>query len=78
MSCHVAVDQTTASMLDDYEHVQHAEARCDGEAEITGEDSSGVQAHNCQPAQVPPGAAWRMPRHVFTHGTGRDPDAKLL
>ena len=55
MSCDFAVDQATASMLDDYEHARHAEARWDGEAKITGEDSSGVQAHDRRPAQVPRG-----------------------
>ena len=72
MSCDVAVNQAAASMLDDHEHVQHAEAGCDGETEITGEDSLGMQAQERRPAQVPSGAARRAARHVFAHGAGGD------
>ena len=42
MSCDVAVDQATTSMLDDHEHVQRAETRGNGDSKVTGNDSLSV------------------------------------
>ena len=40
---HLAVNRTPSPMLDDDEHVLRAEARGDGEAEVTAEDSLGME-----------------------------------
>ena len=42
MSCDVAADQATTSMLDDHEHVQRAETRGNGDSKVTGNDSLSV------------------------------------
>ena len=77
MSCDVAVDQASRSVLDDHEDVQHSKARRDGDEEITGEDSLGMQTQESRPAQIPSRAAKWMPRHVFAHGAGRDLETQL-
>lgn len=48
----VAVDQTTSSMLDHDEYVEHTRTRRDGEAEITGEESLGVQTQESGPSPL--------------------------
>ena len=40
----VAMDQTTAAMLDHHEHVQQPKRRGDGDEEIAGNESLGVHA----------------------------------
>ena len=46
----VAVNQATGPVLDDDEDVDHPEARRDGEAEITGENSLSVKTQEGRPA----------------------------
>ena len=43
MRCDVAMDQTTVAMLDHHEHVQQSQRRGDGDEEIAGNESRGVQ-----------------------------------
>ena len=44
MRCDVAMDQTTAAMLEHYEHIQQAKRCGDSDEEVAGNDSLGVQA----------------------------------
>ena len=46
----IAVNQATGPVLDDDEDVDHPEARRDGEAEITGENSLSVKTQEGRPA----------------------------
>jgi hypothetical protein len=43
MRCDVAMDQTTVAMLDHHERVQQSQRRGDGDEEIAGNESLGVQ-----------------------------------
>jgi hypothetical protein len=46
----VAVDQSTAAMLDYHKHLQQPKCRGNGDEEITGYDSLCVQAQESRPA----------------------------
>ena len=54
-------------VLDDHEDVQHAKARRDGDEEITGEDSLGMQMQESRPAQIPSRAAPGGCRGTYLH-----------
>ena len=73
----IAMDQTAAAVLDHHEHVQQPERGGDGDEEITGNDSLGVQAQECRPAQVPSRPTRRSPRQILPHGSWRHPNSKF-
>jgi hypothetical protein len=71
----VAMDQTTAAMLDRNEHVQQAKLRGDGDEKIPCNDSRGVQTEKGRPAQVASRPTARMPE-LRAHCSWRHPNAK--
>ena len=73
----VAVDQSTAAMLDYHKHIQHTKCRGDGAEEITGYDSLSVQAQESRPAQIASRPTSRTPGQVLAHRPGRHPNPDL-
>jgi hypothetical protein len=73
----VAMDKTTAAMLDHHEHVQQPKRRGDGDKEIAGNESLGVQAQEGRPAQVASRPTSREPGQILAHCPWRHPNLKL-
>src|SRR5690606_23677339 len=69
MRGHVEVDQSTAVMLDDDEHVQDSECARHRDTEITSDDGSCVLAQEGRPSLISARPSWRGSRHVLGHRT---------
>ena len=73
----VAVNQATGPVLNDHEHIEHAKVRCDGKAEVAGENSLSVKTHEGRPAQISSRPSQWAPGHVLAHRARGDLDAEL-
>jgi hypothetical protein len=63
----VAVDQSTVAMLDHHKHIQQTKCRCNGDGEVAGNDSLGVQAQKVDQRKSPLGRPrGRRGRYLFT------------
>src|SRR5450631_3161628 len=72
----VAMDKTTAAMLDHHEHVQQPKRRGDGDKEIAGNESLRAHAQEGRPAQVASRPTSREPGQILAHCPWRHPDPK--
>jgi hypothetical protein len=77
MSRDIAVNQTTAAMLDHNKHIQQSECRGNGDEEIARNDSLGVQTQERRPAQIASGPTARTSGQVLVHRPGRHPNPDL-
>lgn len=73
----IEMNKAAAVVLDDYEYIQEAKPRGDGNEEVTGYESPRMQAQEGRPAQVASRPSSGTPRQVFPHCPGRDPNSEL-
>src|SRR5256885_11224108 len=66
----VAMDQTSAAVLDYHEHVEQSERGRHDEQEIAGNDALGMQAQERRPPQGAPRSVWRATREIISYGLG--------
>ena len=68
----VAMDQTSAAVLDHHEHVEQSERGRHDEQEIAGNDALGMQAQERRPPQVASRSAWRARGQILPYGAWRN------
>src|SRR5881275_3622080 len=73
----VAMDQTSAAMLDNHEHVEQSERGRHDEQEIAGNDALGMQAQERRPPQGAPRSVWRATRQILPYGSWRNLNSQL-
>ena len=71
------VDQAMGLVPDHDEYVEHAEIRCDRDAEVAAENSLSVATRERCPAQICPRPVRWTPGHVFTDGTKANMNAQF-
>ena len=77
MRRHIEVDQSTAVMLDDNEHVQDSEYARHRDMEITSNDGSCVIAQEGRPSLISAWPSWRRSRHILGHRARRHLQAEF-
>jgi hypothetical protein len=73
----VAMDQTSATVLDHHEHVEQSERGRHDQEEIAGNDALGMQAQERRPPQVAPRSVWRATGQILPHGSWRNLNSQL-
>src|SRR5260370_10873165 len=68
----VAMDQTSAAVLDHHAHVEQSERGRHDEREIAVNDALGMLAQERRPPQVAPRSAWRATGQILPYGSWRN------